>query len=100
METDAIHWSGGQPITAPGGTVPCSRAPRPWRGGGLPPLQLSVHQSLSGESGNQTANKALSPSHAIHILSYHTAEKQLVDGDTQSLTVGKDLMLSVFITQM
>jgi len=31
-ETAAIHWSGGQPITAPGehgGTVPCSRAPRP-----------------------------------------------------------------------
>jgi len=59
IETDAVHWSGGQPITAPGehgGTVPCSRAPRPWQGGGLPPLQLSVHQSLSGESGNVTAN--------------------------------------------
>ena len=38
METDAIHWGGKQPFTAPrehGGTVSCSRAPRPWRGGGL-----------------------------------------------------------------
>ena len=52
METDAIHWSGGQPFTAPGehrSTVPCSRAPWPGQGGGLPPLQLSVHQSLSSE---------------------------------------------------
>ena len=50
METDAIHWSGGQPITAPGetgGAVSCSRAPRPWQGGGLPPLQLSVYKCLS-----------------------------------------------------
>ena len=39
-----------------GGTVPCSRAPQPWQGGGPPPLPLSVHQSLSGESGNQTTN--------------------------------------------
>ena len=31
IETDRIHWSGEQPITAPGehgGTVPCSRGPR------------------------------------------------------------------------
>ena len=59
FKTDAIHWSGGQPIIAPrehGGAAPCSRAPRPWRGGGLPPLQLSVHRSLSSESGNRTAD--------------------------------------------
>jgi len=44
-----IHWSGGQPFTAPPGTgmAPCSRAPQPW-------LQLSVHQSLSSE--NWTTN--------------------------------------------
>ena len=42
--------------TASGGTVPCSRAPPLWQGGGLPPLQLSLHQSLSGERGNQPAN--------------------------------------------
>ena len=32
IETDGIHWSGGQPFTAPvehGGTVLCSRAPQP-----------------------------------------------------------------------
>ena len=60
METDAVHWSGGQSFRAPGehgwGMVPCSRAPQPWQGGGLPPLQLSVHRSLRGESGNRTAN--------------------------------------------
>ena len=56
IETDAIHWSSGQPFTVPGehgGTVPCSRAPQPWQGGELQP---SVHQSMSGESGNWTAN--------------------------------------------
>jgi len=45
----SIHCSGGQPFTAPGehgGTVSCSRAPQPWQGGELPPLQLSVHQSF------------------------------------------------------
>jgi len=43
-----MHWSSGQPITASGehgGTVPCSRAPRPWQGAGLTPLP-------AGESGN------------------------------------------------
>ena len=53
------YWSGGQQITAPGehgGTVPCSRAPQPWQGGELPPLQLSAHQSFYwAVSGDQTA---------------------------------------------
>ena len=51
--------SGGQPFTAPGeheGTVPCSRAPQSWQGGGLPPLQLSFHQSLSGEWNRLTTH--------------------------------------------
>ena len=39
-------------IATDGGMVLCSRAPQPWQGGGLPPLQLPVYQSLSSESGN------------------------------------------------
>ena len=42
METDAIYWSYGQSFTAPGALL----KPRPWQGSGLPPLQLSVHQSF------------------------------------------------------
>ena len=60
MEIDAIYTgamgSHSQHPGSMGGTVPCSRAPRPWQRGVLPPLQLSVHQSLSRQSGNRTAN--------------------------------------------
>jgi len=57
METDAIHWSGGQPITAPREHgIRCLAQRHLSRGKevALPPLQLSVHQSiLRGESGNR-----------------------------------------------
>jgi len=61
MQYTGVVGSQSQPITVPitehGGTAPCSRGPRPWQGGGLPPLQLSVHQSfLSCESGTRAAD--------------------------------------------
>lgn len=36
-----VCFSGLRVVTSD--TVPCSRAPQPWQGGGLPPHQLSVH---------------------------------------------------------
>ena len=57
IETDAIHWSGGQPITAPREHgIRCLAQRHLSRGKevALPLLQLSVHQSiLRGESGNR-----------------------------------------------
>ena len=51
------RWAANHSAGEHGGMVPCSRAPLPWQGGGLPPLQLSVHQSfLSCESGTRAAD--------------------------------------------
>ena len=56
MHRNAIHWSGGQPFTAPGlqgRIMPCSRAPQPWQGGGLTPLAVSFTNLFEWESNRQ-----------------------------------------------
>ena len=58
-ETDAIHWSGGQPFTAArehGGTVPCFKGTSAVtrRLTDTPPAVSFTN--LCGESGNRTAN--------------------------------------------
>ena len=85
METDAIHWSCGQPITAPRehGAVPWSRAPQPWQGGTATPPAVSSPifeqwewESTRQPSGYWTTTPTTEPRPPLWHILWHCKRKQ------------------------